>query len=214
MKRLLQLGLFIGFAGTLAAVYFVPWIRYERFASEAGVIANGGRIEQFLIRLPSDLIQAGPVAPHRATMGAAHAPDGKPADPAGAAVPGVLVEHFKLRDVSGNVLGVAARHFGQSEGTAAWVLAIPSRGALVAVGRGASPRVVEAALAERGWRPGADFTTEFGLELTPAAASVAATGEFEGIDFRVTESRSIAGVDSDGVVRGTITLGTVGTRKP
>jgi len=178
------------------------------------VIANGGRSEQFLIRLPSDLIQAGPVAPRHAATGAAHAADGTPADTAGTAVPGVLVEHFKLRDVNGNVLGVAARHFGESEGSAAWVLAIPSRGTLVAVGRGASPRVVETALAERGWRPGTDLATEFGLELTPAAVSVAATGEFEGIDFNVTESRSIAGVDSDGAVRGTITLGTVGTRKP
>ena len=214
MKRLLQLGLFVGFAGTLAAVYFVPWIRYERFASEASVIANGGRSEQFLIRLPSDLIAAGPVAPQHAAMGAAHTPDGNGADPAGSSVPGVLVEHFKVRDVNGNVLGVAARHFGESEGSAAWVLAIPSRGTLVAVGSGASPRVVETALAERGWRPGADFATELGLELTPAAVSVAATGEFEGIDFRVTETRSIAGVDSDGAVRGTITLGTVGTRRP
>lgn len=212
MKRLLQLGLIMGFAGALAAVYFTPWIRYERYASEANVIANGGRSEQFLIRLPSDLIQAGPVTPHHGASDGAQGAEAAPPGPPNA--PAVLIEHFKLRDVNGNVLGVAARHFSSSESTAAWLLAIPSRGTLVAVGEGSSPRAIETALGERGWRPGTDFAANLTLELTPRATGVAATGEFEGIDLRLTEARSVTGVDSDGVVRGTITLGTIGTRKP
>lgn len=202
MKRLFQLGILLGFAGTLAGVYFMPLISYERFASEADVVANGGRSESFLIRLPADRI-AGDPTPSRL-----HAAGGAPAGSDS------LIEHFKLRDVKGNVIGVAARHWSVVAGqaTAVWVLAIPSRGTVAAAGAAEAPGAVEAALRKVGWQPGHEFAGSASLDLVPHAQSVAATGEFGGIQFDLAETMAVTGVEGSGAVRGTITLATIGRR--
>lgn len=203
MKRLLQLGLILGFGGTLAAAYFVPWVSYARFVSEASVIANGGRSERFLIRLPADLIPtAGAVARLQQEV-----PD------AGAGVE-PIVEHFKVRDVKGNVLGIAARHWNAVAGspTAAWVVAIPSRGTLVASGAAEEPGALSTALRGLGWQPGQPFNGAASLELISSARSVATTGEFAGIEFELAETLSITGIDGSGAIQGTISLDTIGRR--
>jgi len=58
MKATFFLALFLGFVGVLAAGHFVPWGAHVRLPSQTHVIANGGRAEQFVIRLPADRIDA------------------------------------------------------------------------------------------------------------------------------------------------------------
>ena len=90
MKRMLQLGFVLGLGGALAAAWFMPWFEYQRYYSATSVLPNGGRVEQFMVRLPADRI----AAPIRV----------------GASPAGVRLEHFKLRDAEGNVIGLVARH--------------------------------------------------------------------------------------------------------
>jgi len=189
MKRLLQLGFILGLAGTLAAAYFTPWVEYERYRSAASVVANGGRVEQFLVRLPADRIGQ-PIAADSTTR----------------------LEHFKLRDAEGNVIGIAARHaVAREDGEAtAWLLSIPSRGTIALAGAGAGS--IETALAGRQLAAGADMNPELSVDLTPAAASITATGEFSGIDFELVETWIVTGLEDDGQVRGTLQLNTIGKR--
>ena len=58
MRALFLLAIALGFGGTLAAAHWVPWISHPRLPSQTTVVANGGRAEQFLIRLPADRIAA------------------------------------------------------------------------------------------------------------------------------------------------------------
>jgi len=190
MKRLLQIGLLLGFAGTLAAAYFVPWVDYPRFRSAATVLANGGRVEQFVVRLPADRIGSEIVA--SAAGGTA------------------VLEHFKLRDADGNVIGFAARHALQqgAAGETAWVLTIPARGTIALAGGGGDS--IDSVVAARGLGPGQNLASELSIDLGPPARSVATTGEFAKIQIELVETWLVSGMDEDGHVRGTLRLNTVG----
>src|SRR5215831_18422136 len=122
MKITFLLAIFLGFVGVLAAGHFVPWGAHVRLASQTRVIANGGRAEQFVIRLPADRIEVAgaKAAGLRATSGTSALPPQLTAEP-------LLVEQFKIRDTAGNVIGLAARHWSadaHASGTA-WSLMIP-----------------------------------------------------------------------------------------
>ena len=58
MKLVFILALLIGFAGTLAGAHFAPGLKHARLPSNTTVVANGGRAEKFMIRLPADRIAA------------------------------------------------------------------------------------------------------------------------------------------------------------
>jgi hypothetical protein len=193
MKRLFIFGLIVGFAGALAAAYLFPWVSYPRYPSATTVVANGGRAEHFVIRLPADRIES-------------HATQG---DPAGHA--SVRVDHFKLRDTEGNVVGLAARHsLGDEPGSTAWLLSIPSRGTVMLHGVGRALGAVEPLLVEHGFVPGREWSGRFVVEDAAVARSVAATQEFAGLDVELKEIWTISGVSPDGQVRGTIEFDTVG----
>jgi hypothetical protein len=194
MKRLLQLGFILGLGGMLAAGYFFPWVDYPRYRSDASVVANGGRVEQFLVRLPADRIGA--------------AIDAPAADPALSPV----IEHFKLRDANGNVIGIAARHqltVGDHNETA-WLLTIPSRGTIALAASSSARDSLESLLAARGVMPGQNVSPELSIDAGAPATSVAATGEFSGIKFELVETWIVTGLEEDGQVRGTLRLSTVG----
>jgi hypothetical protein len=217
MKRLAQLGFLVGFAAIIAAAYFLPWISYARYPSETTVVANGGRSEQFLIRLPSDQIHAaasagidggaaapalfGPAYPHTIGMSDQDAPSS--------------VAHYKLRDVSGNVIGIAARHATVSEQgpVTAWMLVIPSRGAAYYSGQGDDAVAIGAALAAAGWQPGQTISTSASIDRGSVLATQHTSGEFSNIDFQLAETWEVTGIDADGQIRGTIQLGTIGRRR-
>jgi len=197
MKRLLQLGFLLGLAGTIAAAYLTPFVDYTRYRSAATVVANGGRVEQFMVRLPADRIGQPVAAP-------------SPAAADGGSMP--RLEHFKLRDADGNVIGLAARHelVIADRIETAWLLTIPSRGAIVLAAASPASASIDAVLAERGLVPGEGAAPELSIDLGEPAASVAATGEFSELDFELVETWIVTGLDADGGIQGTLRLNTVG----
>lgn len=216
MKRLLQFGFLLGLAATLAAGYFLPWIGYERYASATTAVINGGRGESFLIRLPNDRIHA--AGNSAQTLGGG--PHGTPVRtvyPAAAGLDGAAptaVEHYKLRDVAGNVIGIATRHATETAAGAqvAWMLTLPSRGSVAFGGDDAAIDLVETALAGAGIDPGSAPADALVIERLPALASAAGTEEFAGIEFTLAETWTITSIDEQGVLHGTIALETVGRR--
>lgn len=213
MKTVLLLALILGFGGTLAAAHFAPWLEHARLPSHTSVVANGGRGEQFLIRLPTDRIAA--------TDGEA---GGLRARGAGAAMllpaqfvaEPLLVEHFKMRDSAGSVIGVAARHWngGGAGPTTTWSVLIPSRGALVLSGPGEARGALEGALRTGGYSAGEAWGGQIAVPMIGEGegAVTAGTGEFEGLSGSYTESWTVAAVDEDGRVSGTIELNTITSR--
>jgi hypothetical protein len=208
MRRLFILGLLVGFAGLLAGVHFFPWVSHTRLSSQTSVVANGGRSEQFVIRLPADRIETvaldgpgSPAANFRAALDS-QAP---------------ALEHFKIRDRSGNVVGIAARHWALSQdgATTTWALIFPARGAVVVAHAGEARDAIAAALRGRGHVAGSQWDGELNVALVDDAAttrSVIGLKEFEGLDVRYTEEWRLTGVDEHGAVRGTIELDTVSRR--
>jgi hypothetical protein len=195
MKRMLQLGFLLGLAGTIAAAWFMPWFEYQRFYTAASVVPNAGRLEQFMVRLPADRIGAPIATASEAT-----------AQP-------LRLDHFKLRDAAGNVIGLAARHEVVRDGATetAWLLTIPSRGS-IALATQAGADSIETVFAEQGLAAGISLETELSIDNAAAASSVITTGEFADIDFELVETWVVTGVDDDGLVRGTLLLNTTGRR--
>ena len=211
MKVLFGIAVLLGLVGTLAAGHFMPGVEQARVASMTSVVANGGRGEQFVIRLPADRLAAtdGDVGGLRAQRG-----DGAMLLPAKLMAEPMLVEHFKIRDSAGGVIGVAARHWtGNASGaTTTWSLLIPSRGSLVLSAPGESRGVLEAALRERGYASGRAWSGNVELMVTRFDAPgvlTAGTQEFEGLNGAYLETWTVAGVGEDGELRGTIVLDTV-----
>lgn len=191
MKRLLLLGFVLGLAGTLATAYFAPWVEYQRYRSAAEVVPNIGRVEQFIVHLPADRI------------------GGSIEELADA-----RLEHFKLRDTEGNVIGVAARHQTRldSGDETAWLLAIPSRGTVTLASSSAPGTVqsIESRVGAYGLTAGAAADPELSIDLGTPGRSVSATGEFAGIDLEIVETWVVTGVEDDGQLRGTLHLNTTG----
>jgi hypothetical protein len=212
MKIAFWLGLIVGFGGLLAGAHLIPWVAHARLPSQTTVVANGGRAEQFVIRLPADRINGG---------------GGSPSGLRGAQQPGalslplalvdqpLLIEHFKLRDSGGNVIGLAARHWSVAEGAAstAWSLLIPSRGGLLLTAPGEPSGAVDAALLRAGHTAGRAWDGE--LEIAVASDRdrggevVGGSDEFEGLSGRYSETWTVTGVGDSGELRGTITLDTI-----
>jgi hypothetical protein len=216
MKVVLLLAIVIGFGGTLAGAHYAPWLAHVRLPSLTTVVANGGRAEQFLIHVPADRLAATDTAAGSVRLAADTA---VMAVPAKLAAEPLLVEHFKVRDASGNVVGVAARHWSAT-GTAAtttWSVLIPSRGTLVLRAPGEAQGAVEAALAAGGAGAGKPWTGQIAVAMTPAATPgeiAAGTGEFAGLGGSYTETWNLAGVDDEGRLLGTVVLDTIMSRMP
>jgi hypothetical protein len=214
MKTLLLLTVLLGFGATLAGAHFAPGLEHARLPSHTTVVANGGRSESFLIRLPADRIAATDGA--AGGMRALHAA-GAMQLPAQLMDQPVLIEHFKVRDAEGSVVGVAARHWSTDVGgpTTVWSVLIPSRGAVVLRARGEQRGAVDAALRAKGYAAGKAWDGEIRVAMTgdePGAVAVG-SGEFANLSGSYTESWTLAGVDEAGELRGTIELATI-TRAP
>jgi hypothetical protein len=216
MRTFFFLAIFAGFGGTLAGAHFVPWLKHARLPSHTSVVANGGRAEQFVIRLPADRIaatdaEAGGLRAARAS-GAMLMPAKFVAEP-------LLVEHFKVRDAGGSVVGVAARHWnaGSASPSTTWSVLVPSRGVLVLSAPGETRGALETALRPGGYSAGQAWTGNVAVAMMPRGAAgvvLSGAGEFEGLTGSYTESWNVTGVDEDGRVSGTIELSTVTSRAP
>jgi hypothetical protein len=210
MKTTFFLAIFLGFVGVLAAGHFVPWGAHVRLASQTHVIANGGRAEQFVIRLPADRIDVA-----GAKTSGLRAAAGASALPAQLASEPLLVEHFKVRDAAGNVIGLAARHWSadaHASGTA-WSLMIPSRGALLLTAPAEPRAALDTALRSAGYNAGTawngDVKVAFAPEGTDAAIVAAGSDEFAGLAGKYSETWTITGVTDGGELHGTIEIDTV-----
>lgn len=205
MRALLLFGAALGFAGVLAAAHYYPWVVHPRVPAHAEVITNGGRAEAFVIRLPADRI----VSEGSAETGLRATPF--PAAIELAAGAPWLVEQFRLRDIDGHVIGVAARHWTETEGgpAATWCLVIPGRGALLLSGQGEARGAIDAALERAGFKPGNAWSGT--VELRPDGGTgqiVTGSREFAGFAGQYTEAWSLTGVSADGELHGTIELDT------
>jgi hypothetical protein len=207
MKAFFLLAIAAGFAGTLAGAHYLPWAAHARLPSQTSVIANGGRAEQFVVRLPVDRIAAtdGRTGGLRAAQS-----QGVMQLPAQFIDTPLLVEHFKVRDSEGNVIGVAARHWteGADGPSAGWALLIPSRGSLVMRSPGEAQGALDMALRQAGYT-GAGWSGDVRLSLGgPWVSSMTGSGEFAGLTGSYRETWNITGVDETGELRGTISLDT------
>jgi hypothetical protein len=211
MKTLFLLASVCGFGGTLAGAHYLPWLEHARLPSHTSVVANGGRAEQFLIRLPADRIAAtdGEAGGLRGS-----GVDGAMALPAQFVTEPLLVEHFKVRDAAGSVVGVAARHWYGSgaAATTTWSILIPSRGALVLNAFGEPRGALESALRASGYSAGSAWDGRVSVPMIAQGqlgAVTAGTGEFEGLSGSYTEDWTVAAVDEGGRLSGTVELNTV-----
>ncbi len=212
MKGAFLVGLLLGLGGLLGVAAY-PWVDHERLPSRTGVVANGGRTEAFVIRLPLDRILV------RGDLPAAlRYPESGPTGPdLGTAL---LAEHFKFRNAAGDVVGIASRHVVQNSGdaTASWALTFPSRGTVWFAGA-ADPNGPQRALQAAGYQPGDTFSGDLRLVLGESAAGrtgllVAGRQEFANLTGEYLESWQISGVSSEGELRGTIRLDTVTRQRP
>jgi hypothetical protein len=215
MKATFSIAAVCGFVGVLAAAHYVPWVAHARLPSQTKVVANGGRAEQFVIRLPADRIAGGgsTTAGLRAGLepGVMHLPPEVTTKP-------MLMEHFKIRDSAGNVIGIAARHWSadsQGVGTA-WSVLIPSRGALLLTAPGETGAALDSALKKAGYNAGAAWSGELRLELAAegedSGVVAGGTEEFAGLGGRYNEVWTVTGIGENGELRGTIELNTVTRR--
>jgi hypothetical protein len=213
MKIVFLSAVLAGFGGTLAAAHFAPGIEHARLPSHTSVVANGGRAERFLIRLPADRIAA---TDGEAGGLRAHGASGAMRLPAQFVGEQVLVEHFKVRDSGGSVVGIAARHWngGGAAASTTWSVLIPSRGALVLSAPGEARRALDVALRAGGHTAGKAWDGQVVVPMPRegGGAVVGGTREFEGLIGTYTETWTVASVDEDGRVSGTIELGTVTSR--
>lgn len=214
MKTVFLLAILGGFGGTLAGAHFVPWLKHARLPSHTSVVANGGRAEQFRIHLPADRIAATDAAAGglRAT-----GTTGAMLMPAQFVAEALLVEHFKVRDAAGSVVGVAARHWnaGGASPTTTWSILIPSRGVMVLSAPGEARGVLETALRPSRYNAGQAWSGQVTVPMMPPGAEgivMSGAGEFEGLTGSYTESWTLAAVDADGGLSGTIELSTVTSR--
>lgn len=215
MRATFIIGFLFGFGGLLAAAYFFPIAEHERIESLSSVAINGGRIEQFLVRLPADRI---------AVVGDTTSAPRANAYPAGLRVPsqfaeaGISAEHYKLRDAEGTVIGIATHHatMGPDGPAAIWLLDIPGRGTLVFAGEGRQQTSVASALRAAGYRSGTSWRGD--LRTGPLLDAeqtriLSGTEEFEDVDGRYSESWQITGLSETGEIQGTIELATSVNRR-
>ncbi len=206
MKYSFLIGLVLGFVGLLGAAGGYPWVQHARVASRTEVVPNGGRAEHFTIRLPADRIGGFSVSGGEGP---------RPASREGLAAQ-LSVEQFKLRDVNGRVIGLAARHrMDSADGSdIAWLVSIPSRGALMLADSADSADTLTRALARSDYVEGAAWQGDASFGTVTAgdggtAGFSAGTAEFADLEIGFSEQWSVTGVDARGTLRGTIELSTV-----
>jgi hypothetical protein len=207
MKAAFMVGLALGLLGTVAAARYYPWVDHPRLASKTTVVQNGGRAERFLIRLPADrLVAAG--SQHLGERGAPF--PGEIAPPTFADQGPVLAEHFKVRDVDGHVIGLAARHWTMVSGAPviSWSLVVPSRGALLLAGVGEAEGALEAALLRAGSGGGNGARLAVASWEDGKSLVVGGSDEFAALTGRYSETWLITGADEHGM-RGSIELATI-----
>lgn len=203
-------GILLGLAAVLGAAGFVPWVDHPRLVSQTQVLPNGGRREDFFVRLPVDRIVS--MGSEGLPLGATPFPPGLELPTALAAEP-LQIDHFKVRDAGGNIVGVASRHSISLDGSVAvaWSITLPSRGSLWLVGD-ANPTVFAAGFESIDYVPGEPWSGDLEIALAtgeaPAGRIDGGSDEFATLNGEYDERWQITGIDESGSLRGTIELNT------
>ncbi len=199
----------------LIAAGTFPLPEHERYRSSISVIPDGGRAETFVIQWPQDRVEIGAA---EGLVGA-----GGALVIAQVSVGVASAEVFRLRDLAGNVIGLASRSTSQrmaAGGATAqgsdWMLLLPSRGALFLtqanardVGpRAANGRLVPAADAGGFWSAGNRLRITAGPAAGGAGQVTGGTEEFAGLGGSYDETWDLEEIGADGATRGRITLAT------
>jgi hypothetical protein len=206
MKPVFLLGLLLGFAGVLALAHYFPWVDHGRVPARTEVIPNGGRAERFVIWLPADRLVASGAS--ETGLRGEPAPGGRIAV---ASSQPWLFEQFKLRDVDGKVIGVAARHWSITPDgpETTWCLVIPGRGALYMSGPGEASHALDDVLNRAGYRPDAAWSGTARLDLGANGGRViSGSEEFDQFLGQYSEVWALTGVSETGELHGTIELAT------
>jgi hypothetical protein len=207
--------LLIGILVALAASALLPLPENQRFRSTIAVVPDGGREEVFVIQWPDDRIDPLPV-PAAVSAGV-----GVAVNSAGS------IEVFRVRDVGGNVIGLASRSTSArpSAGLAAgrlfqgsdWTLHLPARGSLFLsqwnsrdVAPVAGPDGVPQTVAERAefWGEAQSLRVTAGPADNGAGRVTGGAGEFAGLAGNYEERWDRESATASGPVRGRITLTT------
>lgn len=220
MKRLFLLSLLAGVVVTVAAAALVPLPRHIRFPSNIEVLTNGGRQETFQLRWPQDRI-----ALPGELDGAFPVSDG-----GGIVMPAAdgraSVELFRLRDETGNVIGLASRSTAVFPGqrlvnasSSNWILMIPSRGTLLlsqedsadlSARRGADGFELPAETVGF-WAPGNRYRITAGPAPGGRGRILGGSNEFRDLSGTFSEIWELGEISSDGRTAGRISLVTVTT---
>lgn len=197
-----------------ASVYPLP--RNERYRSASSVIADGGRAETFVIQWPEDRVPMAAGAGLRRAGAALVLMSGEGI--------GASAEVFRLRDMAGNVIGLASRSTSArlQAGTAVqgsdWILLLPSRGTLfltqvnamdVAPRAGGLQDGLVAAADDPGfWTAGQRVRVNDGPLAGGRGEISGGTKEFARLKGSFEEVWELEEIGPNGVTRGRITLAT------
>ncbi len=193
--RLFLGAFFAGFVLTLLAAHFYPLPAPVRAYSLAAALPNGGREEVFTIRLPDDKLGSPRAAAAADFPVRRFAADGRQQ---------VLAELFRVRDINGKLIGLAARLNGTApdfteaaQAVTDWMLLLPGRGALL-MSRGSVAAGGEY-----------EFVAErMGFSVADSGSVVGGSGDFAGLAGFYQESTAVDRVAPDGEVFGQVTLTT------
>lgn len=202
----------------LAAGVF-PLPQSQRYRSTIAVVPDGGREEAFVIEWPADRVQ-----PLRAQGAGEVRAAGPLSVVAGAAGVAAVAEVFRLRDVAGNVVGLASRTAMAADAAdpargsrSEWLLLLPSRGSLYLAQldaldtlprAGAAGGFVPAADAPGFWAGGARRRITAGPADGGTGRVAGGTAEFAGLQGSYDETWERRDEAAGGVSRGRITLRT------
>jgi hypothetical protein len=223
LKRLFLLSLLAGVALTVASAALVPLPRHIRFPSDIEVLTNGGRQESFQVRWPQDRIAL------PGELDGAFRVSGGGGVVLTSADEVASVELFRLRDDTGNVIGLASRSTAVFPGqrlvnasSSNWVLMIPSRGTLLlsqedsanlSAGRSAEGFQLPAETAAF-WAPGSRYRITAGPAPGGRGRVLGGSSEFRDLSGTFSEIWELNEISSDGRTEGRISLVTVTTGGP
>lgn len=215
MKRAFFFSFVAGLALVAAAAAVYPLPKHERYLSSIEVLTNGGRREDFIIQWPQDRVRL-PAVPD-----GLQALAGQTAFLLASGPQAAMAELFRLRDVSGNVIGLAARISGQAGQAnvtrSDWLLLVPSRGSLL-LSQQDSGDLGPVRLAGQ-WRLPAETARFWGRARSRRISAgplpggrgrvLRGTGEFRRLAGSYSETWELQEVLADGGTRGRIHLSTI-----
>jgi hypothetical protein len=191
--RLFLATFILGALLTLLAARLYPLPEPPRLPSDSIALANGGREEAFVIRLPEDRLGSARAASVAAFPAQSFVREGNDH---------ILAELFRVRDGGGRIIGLASKMSGnvavsevRAQQNADWTLLIPSRGGL-------SMSTAGLPADQSRFYP----TNRLGLDPARSGRILFGTEDFANLTGFFVEETEIDRVDDNGQAYGVLTL--------